>query len=259
MLEKNDLFSLVLASQRTGSTLLCRDLESLGVGAPREYAVSFLKKRRRLGLKDLEELFLKCQTKTELGEIHSLKLMLNYAPKIVEAVHPDLKGLKPTRSREEHIAVVQLFIEVLEKRFEKVPIFILTRDDILEVSSSRALAQLTRIHHTLIDVEETNQYEHLAEDVILDKILETLPRAVRENRMLHMLKSELGSRALHVEYEQLVNDPKNVESRCKDYLAGFGLSFEEGSFDRSYNKKVVPQHFKDQYIQKFREKVLSTL
>lgn len=42
-----DALTLVIASQRSGSTLLCRDIESLGgMGAPREHFLDFLPGRR---------------------------------------------------------------------------------------------------------------------------------------------------------------------------------------------------------------------
>lgn len=206
-----------------------------------------------------ERLFKKCRSDTKFGEISSLKLMLSYAPRVVKAVYPDLNGLKPTQSRLDHVGVIKLFIKIIEDRFKNVPIFLLTRDNILEVASSRALAQLTQVYHTTEDTSELKIYELIPEDVILDKIMENLPKVVRENRMLHMIKDSYGARVLHIEYDDLANNHEYVEGRVKDYLAGFGLDFSQASFKRLHNKKVVPQTLKDQFIEKFRNEILCTI
>lgn len=252
-------FVLIMASQRTGSTLFSSQIENLGVGAPREHAMPFIRRQERLNNADLDKVFKRAKGKREAGDTYALKAMLNYTPKLVRADFPELRGMTPTQSRAEHAAVIELFIQMLEKRFRTVPVFLLTRDNILEVASSRALAQLTQRRHTKEASDNVSAYDHIPEDRIIDQIISHLPRAFREKQIMHLLKERLGSRICFVQYEQLVSAPQDVENRCKRYLADFGFEIGESSFQKNGLKKVVPQNFKDQYISRVRNDILHKL
>jgi len=75
---------LVLASQRSGSTLLCRDIESLGgMGVPGEHFLDILGTNERSDL--TEDDVMACIEKgrdRKAPDVAGVKLMVNYAPKI---------------------------------------------------------------------------------------------------------------------------------------------------------------------------------
>ena len=89
--------------------------------------------------------------------------------------------------------------------------------------------------------------------------MENLPRAVKENRILHTLLEDLGERCLHVDYNELANHPKCVETRCKDYIRRYGIDLSANCFGRNSIKKVVPVDYKDHLVQTFRKEILELL
>jgi LPS sulfotransferase NodH len=227
-------FVLILSSQRSGSTLFCQDLESIGVGVPREHALPFIRSSETFSL---EQLYSKCKSNKPNQEIFALKSMMDYTPKLVAVRYPNLKNLKPMRTIDEHVSVIELFIEILKSDFNSVVPFILTRNNTVDVAISRALAQLTNVYHSEKVMEDP--HTNLDLELVIDKIFDNLPRARRENKVLHALADRLGHTALTFDYHDLTEKEDEVFISVKAHLLKYGVQSGFESFTRNRNKKIV--------------------
>lgn len=236
-------FVLIITSQRSGSTLFCQDLNSIGIGRPGEHAMTLL--RNKEIIPSLDELYEKCRFQTSQGDIYALKTMVSNTHKIVRAVYPDLKGFEAFNGCEDQASILNLMVEVLERDFEVVVPFILTRRNVVDVALSRSLAQESKVY--LSRSVKGDEHDMLDEDAVVDRFFRNVGRAQWEKSVLERLSTKLGERALCFDYEDLVGNEGALFQDVKDHLARHGLYPEKDAFVRNRIKKVTSKSTSRKY------------
>lgn len=191
---------LILASQRSGSTLLCRDIESLGgLGAPKEYFLSITGKNTRQGLneQDVMQQIAKGVQSAD-PSVAAVKLMVNYAPKIDAYIRggEEVAGQK----------AIQNILDWAQKRFDRVCVFALARDNSLDQAISRAVANVTDIwHRSERALQGGDPYEgiKLPVNAVNIAILEALPQVVRQTRVIRQVAKANPEICQIVSYDRL--------------------------------------------------------
>ncbi|MEO1254805.1 MAG: Stf0 family sulfotransferase [Bacteroidota bacterium] len=238
--------TLVVASQRSGSTLLCRDIESLGgLGVPREYFLKLLKSWkagiRTLGEKDVVDQIAKGSDRFD-PTIGAVKLMVDYAPKIDAIIH-QRELLSPKLA-------VQSFIDWAFTRFERVNLIFLVREDSLDQAISKALWRLSGVSHL---GEKSNQSDMrnnidkaLADNERLNQlILKFLPEARASREILEELYQANCGKSLLIRYSVLASDEKRIASTLIDYGRRNGFAPRSNKLTRNLKKIIKENDYKN--------------
>ena len=241
-------FIVIFASQRTGSTLFCSDLNSIGLGDPQEWGNRIYRRPHGKLNPDFsfQGLYQYCRSETEVGEIFALKTMVDYTPEFVWAINPGLNGLSPHTDEDHHVEVMKLFFQKLKEDFASVIPFVVTRDEILDCAISNAVSVMSNVHGSgqsrYREFVGQGGYSTLDFNRVVQSTLEFLPKVYRENRILHKLKDDFPDGCLHVEYTDLANNPEGVFLEVSNYLTQYGIKLKSDSFNRK-SKKIVPTGF----------------
>lgn len=192
--------TLVLASQRSGSSLLCRDIESLGgMGAPREYFLNILGKNAREGLGEQDVLMQIAQGVLPVDPgIGAVKLMVNYAPQIDAYI----RQTQPVG----HLQALQNIIDWACGRFDRVNLIALVRINALDQAISRAMAQLTDVWHRKAELEaHADPYvgHKLEPRRVNMAILEALPGVIRQTEILQRIAARNAQICMMLDYDML--------------------------------------------------------
>ncbi|UIP27211.1 Stf0 family sulfotransferase [Photobacterium sp. TLY01] len=125
---------IILSTQRSGSTLLCKDLASTQcMGNPDEHLLDYLDGRDF----NKDEFYNRCHDKS--GNF-GLKLMANYLDEAMLMLSKGL-GFEGTNLND--------YLLFLNKTYDKVVLIYLTRDDYFEQALSRITAKKTNTWHNL--------------------------------------------------------------------------------------------------------------
>lgn len=168
----------ILSTQRSGSTLLCRDMASTQVmGTPDEHMIKMLSGKDT----DMDALYSRCSDdKGNFG----LKLMANY---LDEACMSLTEGVSSDFS-----AVIDLF----SKKYDEVVVIYITRDDYFDQALSRIMAKKTNSWHDFgkgfvantgkcSDYKEiNNQRSYVADNVLMADINQNILSIFKENEKL---------------------------------------------------------------------------
>lgn len=235
MTQEMNAITLVLASQRSGSTLLCRDIESLGgMGAPREHFLEILGNNARAGLSEAEVLdCIALGVTKEAPGIGAVKLMVNYAPKI-DAYISGGNQVAPYKA-------VQNIIDWAQGRFDKVNMVALVRSNALEQSISRAVASVTDIwHRNEAAVQGRDPYAEakLPTKAVNMAILDALPSVIRQAEVIRRIARENADICQLIEYEHLAASAEETSALITAHArkAGFAPRGEVAS--RSLRKLI---------------------
>lgn len=139
-----DGLTLVLGSQRAGSSLLCRDLLGMGgLGAPEEYLVPLIRRSRRAkgALPGPEEILERIGRgrRADAPRIGALKLMVNQAQFLDRSLRR--AGLASRADALDHV------LDWARQRFPRLVVFTIRRANPLDQAVSRLLARETRTYH----------------------------------------------------------------------------------------------------------------
>lgn len=218
--------TLVIASQRSGSTLLCQDIASLrGMGAPREYFLDILNQPKQPKTSPTEADVLACIAKGIMPSdpaTGAVKLMVNYAPKI-DAFIRNTAPVAPPQA-------LQNIIAWADASFDRVNLVALIRTNALDQAISRAVANLTDIWHRrsnqLPDGADPYAEKKLAPRVLNMAILDNLPSVLRQNAIIRDVARRHADRCLLIDYETLAASVEKTSERIVDHARAFG--FEPG-------------------------------
>lgn len=226
---------LVLASQRSGSTLLCRDLESLGgLGAPKEYFLDILGKNQRPGLgeKDVLEQISRGVT-GEKSATGAVKLMVNYAPKI-DAYIRGTDPVAPPRA-------IQNIIDWAQERFDRVCVFALVRNNSLDQAISRAVASVTDIWHRnegALQGRDPYADVQLASAAINMAILEALPAVIRHKKIIRQIAKANPKICKLVTYETIAASEIKTSEILTAHATQIGLTPQHKKVSRNLQKLI---------------------
>ncbi|MDU9006519.1 Stf0 family sulfotransferase [Sedimentitalea todarodis] len=227
--------TLVLASQRSGSTLLCRDIESLGgMGAPREYFLDIVGRNTREGLTEADVLDQIARgVKPDAPGIGAVKLMVSYAPKIDSYIR-GAEAVAPQKA-------VQNIIDWAQERFDRVNLVALVRGNSLEQAISRAVANMTDVWHRH---EATTKDGDLYADVKLPTkalnlaILEALPGVIRQTQVVRRIAKANPDLCWLIKYEHLAASVEDSSAQLITHARKAGFEPTETMASRSLRKLI---------------------
>ncbi|MCA8899613.1 MAG: hypothetical protein KDA53_00010 [Hyphomonas sp.] len=227
--------TLVLASQRSGSTLLCRDIESLGgMGAPREYFLDIVGRSARNGLTEADVLDRIARgVKPEAPGIGAVKLMVSYAPRIDSYIR-GAEAVAPQKA-------VQNIIDWAQERFDRVNLIALVRGNSLEQAISRAVANMTDVwHRHEAGMKDGNPYAgaKLPTRALNLAILEALPGVIRQTGVIrHIVRANPDLCGL-IKYEHLAASLEDSSAQLIAHARKVGFEPTETVATRSLQKLI---------------------
>lgn len=182
---------IILSTQRSGSTLLCKDMTSTSImGNPDEHALKYLSPNKAFSWAELYETCL-----DDSGNF-GIKLMANYLDQALQLLNSELSFSKE--------ASLESFIEYLQSSFDRVVVIYLTRDDYFEQALSRILAQKTNSWHDFGNGIQMNngktaaykdvQTQRLSaiDELTIGDVNRHINGIIQENRMLAKLYKDLS-------------------------------------------------------------------
>ncbi|WP_165775627.1 Stf0 family sulfotransferase [Paramylibacter kogurei] len=235
---------LILATQRSGSTLLCRDIEGLGgVGVPREHLLPMVRADRpafNAGRKmkannetvmESLQLGLGSENQTDVG---SVKLMVSYAPQVYQNISGKLI--------EDRAEAMQEIINWTRNQFEHVALVSIVRKSIMDQAISRSMARVTDVfhHRSPKGKQETDPYAKTKIDRallnrnILDNL--TLVRELQSD-LLSVIKNN-KSDILNINYDTLSRNADYCQKKLYDHLVSNNITPENKRAKR-YLRKLI--------------------
>lgn len=230
--------TLVLSSARSGSTLLCRDIASLGgLGAPREYMKGLdaeARARRRSELLSEAEVIARVARgiREDAPGVGALKLMLPQASTTYEAISG--RRLPPDKA-------MARVVEWARKRFDRVLLVFLFRNTI-DQTISRIVAHETGIFHSsdqaFRDSDDGLRFE--IEDMNA-RILAELGAVLRNRTMLHSILAKHSDIALALTYDELTRDVDLCTARLVAHAREHGFEPRAETVTRTLTKLISPE------------------
>ena len=232
----DDLHSLtlVLSSARSGSSLLCRDLRSLGgLGFPKEYLTGLDRQAREEPVSEkhvLERLARGCQD--DAPGVAATKLMTSQAGFTYQAL---VGHAAPDRSE-----ALPRVISWARERFDRVFVVFLVRNA-LDQAISRVVAESTGVYHSTDPAFRKSADATAATGDLNAEILLRLPWAYRERSALlaaHAAHADIG---LLVTYEELTRHVDETTSRLVAHARAAGFQVRTEVATRNLQKVISPE------------------
>ena len=229
--------TLVIASPRSGSSLLCRDINSLGgLGDPKEYFLDGVVRKRQGGAKPSEAdvlRMIRCGATEDTPHIGAVKLMVTYAPQVDAAIR-NAKPVGPARA-------VQNIIDWAQDRFDKVNLIALTRQNCLEQAISHAVARMTGVwNRSAKTMKTSNPYKDVEFDdrQLNRKILEALPRVLTNTEAIERIAERNRQTCLKLNYEELTASMDSVSRRLVAHARRAGFAPQREMAVRQLQKLI---------------------
>lgn len=228
--------TLVLSSARSGSTLLCRDIASLGgLGAPREYFKVTKKRddiRRRPPSSEADVLArVALGVRDEAPGVAGVKLMLPQASVTYSAISG--RQLPPDKA----MAGV---VEWARERFDRVLLVFLFRNA-LDQAISRIVAHATGVFHSTERRPGPGDAAVLAIDDMNQRIMSELVAVVRNRDMLAEVLGEHEDIALALTYDEVAGDVDAYTRRLLAHAQAQGFEPQGEAVERVLTKVISPE------------------
>ncbi len=239
-----DALTLVLATQRSGSTLLCRDIESLGgLGSPREHFLGLAEQAEHEAVSedDILERIARGATDSD-PRIGALKMMVGQA-QTVDAV------IRGGGQRNPMIAM-QAVVEWAFERFERVFMVVVVRNAV-DQAISHVVASSTGLFHAtdIADLRAAPAAELVPGD-LNPLILAQLGRFLAQRRVLTQIGEEYADQALMLSYDELIGQTEQTTDRLVAHAVAQGFSPHATSVTRTM-MKVIDQDLSDRLRESF--------
>ncbi len=230
--------TLVLSTQRSGTSLLCQDIGALGgLGRPGEHFLKLLPQARRgeLNPDDIRAAIAYGADRVR-GDVAGICLMANYARGIMDVLAPDA-------ARQGYGPNLRAFLAWAEAEFEAVlPVFVFRRNTV-DQALSRVLSKTTGVFNSRQIAGTADDYHARlaaldAGHVALEALVE-VRHVVAERRALERIHADLGDRAATLIYEDAAADPGAVAAALTGAAARAGMAPEGREVTRAL-QKVVP-------------------
>jgi Stf0 sulfotransferase len=227
-----DALTLVLATQRSGSTLLCRDIEGLGgLGDPRESFLGLAEQAERESVSedDVLERIARGATESDPG-IGAVKMMVGQAL-TVDAV---IRGGRPRGQ----LVALRHVVEWAIGRFERVFMVILVRNA-LDQAISHVVASSTGLFHAsdVADIRAASAADLVPEE-LNPLILAQLQRFLGQRRVLTRIGEEHADRALMLSYDELTRQTERTADRLVGHARAQGFAPHCTSVTRTMMKVI---------------------
>jgi LPS sulfotransferase NodH len=238
-----DALTLVLATQRSGSTLLCRDIESLGgLGGPRESFLGLAEQAEHESVSedDILERIARGATESD-PRIGAVKMMVGQAPTVDAAI-------RGGRRRGQLVALQHVVDWALE-RFERVFMVILVRNA-LDQAISFVVASSTGLFHAGDVADRAGSAADLVPEDLNPLILAQLQRFLAQRRVLTLIGEEYADRALMLSYAELTRQTERTTDRLVAHARAQGFAPQRTSVTRTMTK-VIDDNVSDRLRESF--------
>jgi len=244
---------VILATQRSGSTMLCKDVHSLEVlGSPDEHFWPLLQKHdpNKTGEDFLQSFLINGNTTN--SDYYSIKLMYDYLHKFGFWVSDRTLPFDQNTEYYRKYAI-NFFLE----NFDDVKFVYLTRKNKFEQALSHYRAVKTSVFH-LVDNKEirnVNITNPMNENQLLESIDVNLfdrlyNKATNEDQKLKELIDEMGIKYVELVYEEIRNDyPHYLYEMAKKMR----IPLDESKYKERKIKKIVSDDFALQFREKLKE------
>lgn len=226
--------TLVLSSARSGSTLLCRDIASLGgLGFPREYLRGMARQARSGALSEADVLErLAPGVQDGAPGATAVKLMVDQAGPAYAAV----TGRRP----DSPAAALSGFVTWARAHYDQVLLVFLVRNAV-DQAISRVVASETGVFHTTAPggpgCDGTAAVAPAVDD-LNPRILAELARVVRDRRALDQVRAEHADLALLLTYDELTEQVGATTSRLVAHARAQGLEVQHPAVTRRLEKVI---------------------
>lgn len=225
--------TMIFASQRSGSRLLCDDVASLGgMGHPREQFNKILPWQETLGPDDVFQAMADGHARGA-PEVASVKMMVSQA----RPINRYLTGETAVPETQ----AMQNIIDWSKTRFERIMVLIIVRANPLDQAISRIVARKTKIYHSPEgDHTDTDLVElmHRADPDFRWKILRELCLIKSETDTLRSVAETNSDITLLVRYEDLAASVETYSSRLIDHAGSLGFSPQNAVATRRLSKVI---------------------
>lgn len=222
--------TLVLSSARSGSTLLCRDIASLGgLGFPREYLKGFGAVARRRAVTESDVLDRMTRgARDDAPGVAALKLMVPQAAPAYRAI-----GGRQLPHGE---ALTQV-VTWARQRFDRVFLVFLVRNA-LDQAISNVVARATGVFHSTDRAATDGSAGELPVDGddLNRRILHHLVGVVRNQQILCAVHADHADLGLMLTYEDLTRDVEGTTRRLVGHARAQGLEVRREVVDRKLTK-----------------------
>ena len=231
MVQELDALTLVLATQRSGSTLLCRDIESLGgLGVPRENFLGLAAQAENESLSEPDVLARLARGATDdEPRTGAVKMMVGQAP-TVDAV---LRGGRPRGQQ----AALRHVVDWALDRFDRVFLVILFRNA-LDQAISHTVASSRGLFHATDAADVEAAADALPSEELNPVILAQLQRFLAQRRLLAQVAEEYADRALLLSYDELTGATAQSTERLVTHARAQGFTPHRDAVTRTMVKVI---------------------
>lgn len=225
---------LVLATARSGSTLLCHDIASLGgLGMPKEYFLGLRREPRTTTATEVDVMErVAMGVRDDAPQVASVKLMVPQSPFVHEAL---------TGRRVPPVEALPAVIEWAQKRFERLMVVFLVRNAI-DQAISRVVANATGVFHSSSsDFGADHATVPLQIPDINQQILRSLGRVVRDRQILLDVHRDFADVGLLLTYDDLARRPEETASKLAAHARSAGFEIERDTTSRRLEKVISVQ------------------
>jgi LPS sulfotransferase NodH len=223
--------TLVLSSARSGSTLLCRDIASLGgLGFPREYMRGYADAAQRGSMSEADVVGRTARgVRKDAPGVAALKLMVPQSASMYQAISG--------RQLPSKDALPQV-VAWARERFDRVLLVFLVRNA-LDQAISGVVARATGVFHSTARRPAGGPAELTLEgDELNRRILHNLAGVVRNQQLLCALHADLGDFGLLLTYEDLTRDVEATTRRLVAHARAQGFDVRRDEVDRDLTKII---------------------
>ncbi|MEM1267080.1 MAG: Stf0 family sulfotransferase [Pseudomonadota bacterium] len=230
--------TLILALPRTGSSLLCHDLASLGgLGRPGEHLLPLVGQKAAPPYRR-EDVVKLCQLgKDPAAPVLGVKIMLAQTPQIFRCLQNGGR-LEPSG------AACRAVIDWAHSAFKAVNLLFIRRDDLVAQAISYVLAKETDVWHVHDAAGQANHAERVAEIArSLDpgKVLRQVDAFAGAAAQLDSIAAECGARAHAIRYEDYVAAQDEARRALLAHAAAAGLKPLRETHQRALRKALPDQ------------------
>lgn len=222
--------TLVISSARSGSTVLCHDIASLGgLGMPKEYLRGLRTEPRMTTATETDVMQrVAMGVKEDAPGVASVKLMVPQTPVTYEALYG------------KRIPAIEALPGVLnwaKERFEHLFLVFLVRNAI-DQAISRVVAEATGIFHSSnIAFKDENSPQVEIPD-LNQRILANLGRVVRDRNILLGVHADFADIGLLLTYDELNRQPAETASKLATHARNAGLEIQRDTTTRKLEKVI---------------------
>ena len=229
-LEDLNSLTLVLSSARSGSTLLCHDIASLGgLGMPKEYLRGLRTEPRATTATETDVMErVAMGVREDAPNVASVKLMVPQTPVTYEALHG---------KRIPSIEALPGVITWAKERFEHLFVVFLVRNAI-DQAISRVVADATGVFHS-----SNKEFGELASAPleipdINQRILDNLGRVVRDRNIMLRVHAQFADIGLLLTYDELSRQPAETASKLAAHARKAGIDVQRDTSTRKLEKVI---------------------